>query len=70
MPKTKVVVYKNGSMLSRSENWTFEGEKVEVVNAFTYLGLTLSMQLSFNRMASDQAIKAKRVLVFSVELFI
>ena len=64
IPKTKVVVCKNGSLLSRNENWTFDGEKVEVVNAFTYLGLTLSMQLSFNRMASDQAIKAKRVLVF------
>lgn len=63
IPKTKVVVYKNGSMLSRHEKWTFDGENVEVVNAFTYLGLTLSMQLSYYRMASDQATKAKWVLV-------
>ena len=45
IPKTKVVVCKNGTMLSRCENWIFDGEKVEVVYAFTYLhvGLTLSM---------------------------
>ena len=36
IPKTKVVVCKNGSMLSRYEHWTFNGEKVEVVNALTY----------------------------------
>ena len=41
IPKTKVVVCKNGSMLSRSENWTFDVKKVEVVNTFTYLGLTI-----------------------------
>ena len=64
IPKTKVVVCKNGSMLSHNKHWTSNGGKVEVVNALTYLGLTLSMQLLFNRMASDQAIKAKRVLVF------
>ena len=63
IPKTKVVVFKNGSMLARNEKWTYDGQPLEVVNCFTYLGVSLSMQLSFNRMASDQAVKAKRVLI-------
>ncbi|MEW8542874.1 MAG: reverse transcriptase family protein, partial [Candidatus Thiodiazotropha sp.] len=63
IPKTKVVVYKNGSLLARNERWTFNGINVEVVNCFTYLGLSLSMQLSYNRMAEDLALKGKRVLI-------
>ena len=38
-------------------------QRLEVVNYFIYLGMTLSMQLSFNGMAIDQATKAKRVLI-------
>ena len=63
VPKTKIVVFKNDSMLARNKNWTYDGQPLEVVNCFTYLGVSLSMQLSFNRMASDQAVKAKRVLI-------
>ena len=41
-------------------------QRLEVVNYFIYLGMTLSilsMQLSFSRVAVDQATKAKRVLI-------
>ena len=50
-------------MLARNEQWTFGGQRLEVVNYFICLGMTLSLQLSFNRMAIDQATKAKRVLI-------
>ena len=50
-------------MLARNEQWTFDGQRLEVVNYFIYLGMTVSMQLSFNRMATDQATKAKRVFI-------
>ena len=50
-------------MLARNEQWTFVGQRLEVVSYFIYLGMTLSMQLSFNRMVIDQATKAKRVLI-------
>ena len=63
IPKTKIHVCKNGPTLALNEKWTYDCQQLEVINCFTYLGLTLSMQLSYNRMASDQAVKAKRVLV-------
>ena len=46
-------------------NGLFGGQRLEFVNYFIYmyLGMTLSMQLSFNRMAIDQATKEKRVLI-------
>lgn len=39
--KTKVMVFKNGGKSSKGEKWTFEGEDIEVVNQFKYLGYTL-----------------------------
>ena len=52
--KTKVVVFKK-----RNNG----GQRLEVVNYFIHLGMTLSMQLSLNRMAIDQATKANQVLI-------
>ena len=41
IPKTKVVVFKKGPVLARNEQWTFGGQRLEVVNYFIYLGKTL-----------------------------
>ena len=60
--KQKLLCLKK-DLLARNEQWTFGGQRLEVVNYFIYLGTKLSMQLSFNRMAIDQATKAKRVLI-------
>ena len=63
IPKTKVVVFKKGPVLATNEQWTFGGQRLEVVNYFIYIGKTLAIQLSFDRMTIDQATKAKRVLI-------
>ena len=62
--KTKSMVFKQGGCLSRHERWTYDGHILEVVNNFPYVGSTFTSQLSFSRMASDQATKAKRVVYF------
>ena len=59
--KTKVAAFKKRPVLAGNEQWTFVGQRLEDVKYFIYLGMPLSMQLSFNRMAIDQATKAKRV---------
>ena len=61
--KTKIMVYKNGGILSRSERWTYGGEELEVVPCYTYLGLNFTRQLSLPQMAYGQAVKGKRILV-------
>ncbi|WAR00846.1 hypothetical protein MAR_025218, partial [Mya arenaria] len=58
--KTKVMVYKNGGTLSKTEKWYFNKERLEVVNGFPYVGVFLSQQLSFPRMANEQATAGKR----------
>ncbi|WAR29463.1 hypothetical protein MAR_003031, partial [Mya arenaria] len=37
--KTKVMVYKNGGTLSKTEKWYFNKERLEVVNGFPYVGV-------------------------------
>ena len=43
--KTKIIVYKNGGVLSKAEKWTYGGENIEVVPCFTYLGLNFTKQI-------------------------
>jgi len=44
--KTKKMVFKRGGVLARSEKWTFNNCKIEVVNGFTYIGLFFTNRLS------------------------
>ena len=41
--KTKTMTFKNGSVYSRREEWTYSGQRLENVKSFIYLGVTLSM---------------------------
>ena len=61
--KTKVLVCKMGGKIPSHEKWYYNGNLLEVVNCFTYVGLTFTMHLSLNRMNSDLTKKGKRVLV-------
>ena len=61
--KTKVMVFRNGGILSKHEKWYYNGTLLETVNSFTYVGLCFSMKLSFNRMCSELSNKGKHVLV-------
>ena len=63
MVKTKVVVFKNGGRISYHERWYYDGNLLEVVNCFMYVGFTFTMLLSLHRMSSDLAKKGKHVLV-------
>ena len=61
--KTKVMVYKNGGMLAKTDKWLFGGENLEVVPCFTYLGLNFTRQMPLVQMANEQAMKGKPILV-------
>ena len=58
-----MLVFKKGGRISLQEKWYYDGQLLEVVNCFTYVGLTFTLQLSFHRMCSDLSKKGKRVLV-------
>ena len=46
--KTKLMVFRNGGILKRNEKVYFKGERLEYVNSYKYLGLTMSPTLHWN----------------------
>lgn len=46
--KTKIMVFRKGGNLSRNLSFSYEGNDIEIVQKFTYLGITLTTGGSFN----------------------
>ena len=44
--KTKVVVFKKGGRLAATDTWSYNGQKLEVVSHFKYLGFPLQVPLT------------------------
>ena len=61
--KTKILVFKKGGQLARTERWYYKGEMVETVSGFTYVGHYFTSKMSMYKMSESTASKAKRVLV-------
>ena len=58
--KTKIVVFRNGGCLKKSEKWTYDGNLIEVVSFYKYLGI-YTPKLSWSKTwenATSQAQKA------------
>jgi hypothetical protein len=63
LDKTKVIVFRKGGPLAEAERWWYDGVRLEVVNAYKYIGLTLTTRLSVPRAVGDFVPKAKRKVV-------
>jgi hypothetical protein len=47
--KTKIVVFRNSGKLSRTEKWIYNGDLIEAVDSFNYLGITLNFNGKFTK---------------------
>ena len=47
MAKIKCVIFRNGKNLRKSYKWYFNGDEVEVVDQFCYLGILLNYNGKF-----------------------
>ena len=63
LDKTNVVVFRNGGPLARKEKWLYGESPLVVVNAYKYLGLSLTSKLSKVKAVLDFVPKAKRKVV-------
>ena len=61
--KTKIVVFRKSGRIRSTERWIYNGDNIEVINCFQYVGLLFTSKMSLYSMAEDLASKAKRVLV-------
>ena len=54
--KTKVVKFRNGGRLHREDVFEYQGQQIQVVSSYEYLGITLQTKLTF----TEQILKIKR----------
>jgi hypothetical protein len=67
--KTKVMVFRNGGILNKYEKWVYEGQPLEVVNSFCYLGYTFTPRLSPAIGVENLVSKAKKALFLICRAF-
>ena len=67
--KSKIVVFRNGGYLRRSEKWFWEGKILETVSYYSYLGMLFSSRLCWTRTLEDRAHKGLRIVSHLRRLF-
>ena len=60
--KSKIMVFRKGGFLGRYEQWSIDGNQLEVVNKYVYLGFTFTPSMSLQESAKQLALKGKRTL--------
>ena len=61
MEKTKVVIFRKGGPKAAKERWLFDGQYVNVVDHYTYLGVLFSYTMNLNKSVNDLAFRGKRL---------
>jgi hypothetical protein len=59
LSKSNIVVFRNGGHLAANEKWFYEGHRLEVVNAYKYLGIIVSTRLTYSHALKDMANRAR-----------
>lgn len=67
--KTKVMVFRKGGYLSKSEKWYFDGSELEIVNKYCYLGYTFTTMLSLKQGTDHLVTKGKKAVFFLCKAF-
>jgi Reverse transcriptase (RNA-dependent DNA polymerase). len=63
--KSKVVIFRRGGRLAATDNFTYNGQNMEISNQFNYLGVMFSSHGVFHK-AAEQALCKGRVAVANV----
>ena len=60
LPKTKIIVFRNGGFLRGYERWHFNGQKIETVSSYKYMGLQITPKLIWTYAKECLSIQAKK----------
>lgn len=60
--KTKIVIFRNGGKIHNCERWHLNGEPIEVVDSFIYLGLLLQYNGKFNNTQKQLASQGRKAM--------
>ena len=63
LSKSKIIVFRNGGYLSRSERWWHDSERIDVVTYYSYLGVVFSSRLCWSKCLETYTFKAVRLVL-------
>jgi hypothetical protein len=55
--KTKIMKFRRGGALRNTDRFQYNGTRIEMVNSYSYLGITLQTTLSFNEHIANKRLK-------------
>jgi hypothetical protein len=59
LTKSKIMVFRRGGKLKRTDKWFFEGKRIDVVNHYKYLGVSLTSKMSWGLHLNEKSTAAK-----------
>ena len=62
LQKSKIIVFSKGGKLAKKEKWFLDGNKIEIVNYYKYLGLGITPKIVFNKHLKEKLEKSKNAL--------
>ena len=68
--KTKVMVFRKGSFFDKHEKWNLDGNMLEVVNEYNYLGFTFTTKMNVTKGVDVLAAKGKRACIYCIRYLI
>ena len=63
--ETKIVAFKNGGTLRNTENWSYNGDDIDIVSEFNYLGVLMGLNGKFLKTRKHVADQGRKAL-FSI----
>ena len=68
LDKTKIMVFRNGGVLKQSEKWSYNGNLIEVVPFYKYLGVYFSSRLSWSKTHLMLSLQARKAMNYILHL--
>ena len=60
--KTKIIVFRNGGIVKEIEHWFYQGEHIDIVFAYKYLGIYFTPKLSWTKTKDVLAYQANKAV--------
>lgn len=70
MSKSKIMVLRKGGRLSSQDKWTFQGEEIEIVSQYNYLGVIITPQMTFTKHVQNRNMQAKSAMKLTWKNFL
>ena len=68
LKKTKIIAFRNGGYLPENEHWTYNGEYIETVSSYKYMGILFTPKLIWTKTKQALAIQSQKSIISILKL--